>query len=284
LQLSDEYEVVLRPEAGWLSIDVAAIWRYRDLIVLLVRRDFVAKYTQTILGPAWCIAQPVLTTIVFTLVFGHAIGLSTDGLPPVLFYLCGQLAWNYFSANVAGTSTSLVANLGLLSKVYFPRLVIPIATVISNLLALALELATFFAFFAFFKVAGHSGGFHLSPRVVLLVPLVLQIAALSLGVGLLMAAMTAKYRDLTHAMSLLIQLWMFATPVIYPMSQLPARWRAIALVNPMAPIVEASRRLLLGAGDASPRALVASAITTAVLFSAGVLVFSRVERNFVDAA
>jgi lipopolysaccharide transport system permease protein len=284
MHIGDEYDVVLRPASGWMEVDVAGIWRYRDLVAMLVRRDFVAKYKQTILGPAWFIAQPTLTAVVFTLIFGKAIGLSTDGLPPMLFYLAGQLGWNYFAANVTVTSGALVANLGLLSKVYFPRLVIPIASVISNVLTLVLELAVFGAFYVYFKFVAHAPGFGPAGSVFLLPALILQTALLSLGVGLLIAAATAKYRDLAHLTALLVQLWMFATPVIYPTTQLSARFRWVLALNPMAPMIESYRLLLLGSGTVGAADLMRSTVITAIVLLAGVALFTRVERNFVDIA
>lgn len=274
----------MRPESGWLPTDWAGLWGYRDLLVLLVRRDFVAKYKQTILGPLWFIVQPLLTTIVFTLVFGKAVGLSTDGLPPLLFYLCGQLGWNYFSQTLTLNSTTLVANSALFNKVYFPRLVVPLASLISSLFAFVIELATFAAFYLYFKYGLHNVSFGVAPEVVLLPLLLLQTALLSLGVSLIVSAATAKYRDLTYAATLSTQLWMFLTPVIYPMSRFPAAWRWLLGLNPMAPIVEAYRRLLLGQGTVVPAHEVWSVAATTLLLAAGLLLFSKVEKNFVDVA
>jgi lipopolysaccharide transport system permease protein len=281
---TDTYEIVLRSDRRWLNVDVRSIWQYRDLIGLLVRRDFVSKYKQTILGPLWFIIQPLTMTLVFTVVFGHVAGLSTDGLPPLLFYLCGQLAWNYFAQTFASTSTSLLANAALFSKVYFPRLVVPLAALISNLFAFAIQSATFAVFFVYFKFTPQGGSYGVSWTLLLLPVLVFQTALLSLGVGLLVSALTAKYRDLTHASSLLLQVWMYATPVIYPLSRVPAKWRWLAATNPMTPIVEAYRLVLLGTGVVEVPHVVSSAVITVAVAVVGLLVFGRVEKTFVDIA
>jgi lipopolysaccharide transport system permease protein len=278
----EPFEIVLRPDTGWRSVELASIWQYRDLLSLLVWRDFVSKYKQTVLGPLWFIVQPLSMTLVFTVIFGKVAGLSTDGLPPVLFYLCGQLGWNYFAQNFSANSATFVNNAGLFGKVYFPRLVVPLAALISNLMAFAIQVATFVCFYIYFKYGRGAGGFGMDWHVMLLPLLVLQIAVFSLGVGLVMSALTAKYRDLTHLSALLIQVWLYATPVIYPLSVFPHRWRWVAALNPMTPIVEAFRLILLGVGTVAPLQIVSSIATTAVVTAAGLMLFSRVEKTFVD--
>ena len=217
-------EVILCPETSWLSLELKGIWQYRDLLWLLVWRDFVSKYKQTVLGPLWFIVQPLLLTLTFTIIFGNFAGMPTDGLPPILFYLSGQLGWNYFAQNFSANSATLTNNAGLFSKVYFPRLVVPLSCLISNLCAFAIQLATFFAFFLYFKTV-KSGSFSMDWHVALMPLVVIQTAALSLGVGLLLSSLTAKYRDLTHLSSLLIQIWMYGSSVIFPLSKVPEKWR-----------------------------------------------------------
>ncbi len=277
-----DYEVVLRPDHSWLQVELKGIWQYRDLLSLLVWRDFVSKYKQTILGPLWFIIQPLITSVVFTVIFGNVAKLSTDGLPPLLFYLCGQLGWNYFSQNFGANSTSLVSNAGLFSKVYFPRLVVPLSSLVSSLLTFVIQAATFFAFFVYFKYGLHAGGFHLDWRVVFLPLLVLQSAALSLGLGLIMSSLTAKYRDLVHLTPLLIQLWMYATPVIIPLSKFPEQWQWVVALNPMTSVVECFRLMLLGTGTVSALHLVISIVFTLVSLFAGMVLFGKVEKTFVD--
>lgn len=280
----EPFEITLTPERRWLDLELRGIWQYRDLISLLVWRDFVSKYKQTVLGPLWFVIQPVMMTVVFTVVFGQVAGLPTDGLPTLLFYLCGQLGWNYFAQTFASTSTSLLANAALFSKVYFPRLVVPLAALISNLFAFLIQGATFVAFFIYFKFTPQAASFHLSSYAVLLPLLVIQTAVLSLGVGLIVSAVTAKYRDLSHATTLLVQAWMYATPVIYPLSHVPARWRWVAAVNPMTPIVESYRRVLLGAGTVKTSYQAWSVCATVLLVGAGLLLFGRIQKTFVDIA
>jgi lipopolysaccharide transport system permease protein len=278
----EQFEIVLKPDAGWRSLQLASIWQYRDLLSLLVWRDFVSKYKQTILGPLWFIIQPLSMTLVFTVIFGKVAGLSTDGVPPVLFYLCGQLGWNYFAQNFSSNSATFVANAGLFGKVYFPRLVVPLAALVSNLFAFLIQAATFACFYIYFKYGRGAPGFGMDWHVILLPLLVLQTAILSLGVGLVISALTAKYRDLTHVTALLIQVWMYATPVIYPLSAFPPQWRWVALLNPMTPIVEGFRLLLLGVGTVQPVDVISSVAITAVVTVGGLLLFGRIEKTFVD--
>ena len=280
-----DYELVIRPTRGWLSLNLAEVWRYRDLLVLLVHRDFVAKYKQTILGPAWFVVQPLLTTIVFSVVFGGIAKIPTDGLPPMLFYLAGLLGWNYFAQTFQSISTTLVSNVGLFGKVYFPRLVVPLSVVISNLFAFVLQLATLLVIWIYFKIftgAGQLFGF--SAGIVCLPLVLLQIAALSLGVGLWLSALTAKYRDFGFLSGFIIQIWLYATPVIYPLSQIPEKWRWIAVLNPMTMPVEAIRIMFLGQGTAVGAYALLSVSVTVLSLVSGVLVFNKIEKTFVDTA
>lgn len=286
MQDSTDYEIILRPETSWINLELKGIWHYRDLLFLLVWRDFSTRYKQTVLGPLWFILQPLFMTLVFTVIFGKVAGLSTDGLPPLLFYLCGQLGWNYFAANFNSNSTTLVTNAGLFSKVYFPRLIVPLAALVSNLFTFLIQAATFCAFFLYFKTGTNPGAFHLDWHVVFLPLVLLQTAVLSLGVGLLFSALTAKYRDLTQVMGLLIQVWMYATPVILPLSTIiskcPPKWQWLIALNPMVAIVESFRLMLLGTGTVTPFYLTFSVAVTLLSLVAGVLLFGRVEKTFVD--
>jgi lipopolysaccharide transport system permease protein len=282
VQKEFELEITLRPETSWLSVELKSVWQYRDLLTLLVQRDFVARYAQTVLGPLWFVIQPLLMTVVFTIIFGKVAGLSTDGRPPVLFYLCGQLGWNYFAQSFTTGSATLINNAGLFSKVYFPRLVVPLSALISNLFAFLIQGATFFAFFVYFKYVAGYGNFGLSWYAALLPLLVLHVAALSLGVGLIASAVTVKYRDLAHLTGLLIQVWMYATPVIYPLSKVPSQWRWVAAINPMTPVVEAFRLMLLGTGTVELSHFIFSVTLTILLLAGGLLLFGKVEKTFVD--
>jgi lipopolysaccharide transport system permease protein len=279
----DKYEIVIKPTTGFLRLDLKAVWQYRDLLGLLVHRDFVSKYKQTVLGPVWFVLQPLLTTLVFTLIFSGVAKIPTDGLPPALFYMCGLLGWSYFAQTFTSTSATLVVNAGLFGKVYFPRLVVPLSAVIANMMAFCLQLATFLGFYIYYKLFTPLGtGFGVSGSLVWLPLLLLQIGALSLGVGLCLSAVTAKYRDFTFLTPFIVQLWMYATPVIYPLSKIPERWHWLAVLNPMAAIVEAFRLMFLGRGSVAPAyAAVSAAITAAVLLT-GLLIFNKVQKTFVD--
>ena len=280
---SSDYCVVIEPNRSWFRLPWRDLLHYRDLWYLLVRRDFVSKYKQTILGPAWFIIQPLMMTVMFTVVFGRIAKIPTDGLPRMLFYLCGMLAWSYFAACISGTSTIFVTNANLFGKVYFPRLVVPLAVVTSNLIAFAIQLVTFIAFWIFFKFFTDAGThFTLTPYLLALPLLLLQTAAIGLGVGLWMSSLTAKYRDFAHLTGFLTQLWMYATPVVYPLSEVPEKFRWVVSLNPMTGIVETYRYAFLGAGTVEPRYLIGSAVATVLLLVSGVLLFSRTERTFID--
>jgi lipopolysaccharide transport system permease protein len=252
-------------------------------LFLLVHRDFVAKYKQTILGPAWFILQPLLTTVVFAIIFGEVAKIPTDGLPPILFYLTGLLGWNYFAQTFQSTSGTLVANSGLLGKAYFPRLVVPLSVIISNFFAFALQLATLLAVWIYFKLfTGAGGQFGFSVGIVWFPLTLVHVAALSLGAGLWLSALTAKYRDLAFLSGFIIQIWMYATPVIYPLSQIPEKWRWISALNPMTMLVEAIRVMFLGQGTIVIAYLAMSVATTIALLLSGLLIFNKVEKTFID--
>jgi lipopolysaccharide transport system permease protein len=276
--------VVIQPTRGLLHVDWRGLVEYRDLLLLLVRRDFVSKYKQSILGPAWFVIQPLFTTIVFTVIFGNVAQLPSDGMPKMLFYLCALVPWNYFAANINNTSTTFTSNIGLFGKVYFPRLIIPASVVTSNLITFAIQLVTFLGFFIYFKFFSAAGPL-IKPNLELaFIPLLLlQIAAISLGFGLLISALTVKYRDLVYAMTFLVQLWMYATPVVYPLSMVTSlKWRIVAAINPMTAVVESFKHAFLGVGTVSLRYTAISVGVTLVVLFLGLAFFSRAERTFVD--
>lgn len=281
----EDYEIIIAPNRGWMTIDWRAIWEYRDLLLLLVRREFLSKYKQTILGPAWFVINPLFTTIVFTVVFGKVAQIPTDGIPPVLFYLCGLLGWNYFSQVVSTGASTFQSHSALFTKVYFPRLTVPLSVVISTLCAFGLQLVTFLAFYAYYKVFVPEAA-SLSPtwHLVFLPLLILQIAALSLGVTLWMSAATAKYRDLLHLNQFIMQLWMYATPIIYPLSKIPAKWAWLVWLNPMCTVVESFRLCLLGRGTIPAGSLIVSIIFTIVIFITGIMFYQKTERTVADIA
>ncbi|MES2695362.1 MAG: ABC transporter permease [Verrucomicrobiota bacterium] len=273
---------VIRSNSSWLNLEWRSLVAYRDLLWLLVQRDFTSKYKQTILGPIWFFLNPLITTAVFTLVFARVIGVSTDGVPPMLFYLCGMLGWTYFSNVLTATSNALVGNAGLFSKVYFPRLIPPLAVTLSNLLSLGIQLITFVGFYVYYLNA--EGSTLPRPNVTwLLFPvLILHMAALGLGIGLILSALTAKYRDLQHVQAFIVNIWMYLTPIIYPLSRFPEKWQWFAAINPMTSIVEAMRLMFLGGGSFVLPAYLLSVGMSALFLLVGLLIYQRAARTFVD--
>lgn len=274
------WDLIIRPKRHWLDIDLREIWEYRDLIVLFVRRDFVARYKQTILGPFWFILSPLLSTIIYTIVFANIARIPTDGTPPMLFYLSGMIAWNYFAACLGATSGTFLSNAGIFGKVYFPRLVSPIAAIISNLMQFGIQFLLFVVVYIVFVAKGYTPSFNYT---LLLLPLYLtMLAALGFGVGIIISSLTVKYRDLSNLMGFGVQLWMYATPVIYPASAVPAEYRMFVYYNPVAPLVEAFKFGLTGAGSFNTGMLLYSAIVTTLLIVIGIGLFNKVENTFMD--
>lgn len=273
-------QTIISPLRGWFDWRLGQLWRYRDLITLFVWRDFVSVYKQTILGPLWHILRPVLTTLIYTVVFARMAGLSTDGAPPFLFYMAGQLVWMYFASCLENISKTFTGNTQLLGKVYFHRLVIPVSLLLSNLIAFAIQLVPFLILLVVYY--GGSASPHVT-RWILAVPLVLVVlAGYALGAGIILCALTTRYRDLNHLVSFGIQLLMFLTPVIYPISAVPLRYRSLAELNPLTPLVETFRLGFLGVGTVTIDRIVASALIMMVVVAAGLMMFTRVERTFMD--
>jgi lipopolysaccharide transport system permease protein len=274
------WDMIIRPQRDWWDLHLDELWRYRDLIQLLVWRDFVAYYKQTILGPLWYLVQPVMTTVVFSIIFGEIAKLSTDGLPPFLFYLAGNTVWSYFSACMVSTSNTFSANSGIFGKVYFPRLSIPVSVVISNLISFGIRLGMFCLFLIYFLLIGidiHPNWWMLSLPL-----LVLIMALMGLGIGIIISSLTTKYRDLQQLVGFGVTLLMYATPVIYPLSTIQDKWRWVIMANPMTPIVEVFRRSFLGVSALDPIWLWYSAAFSVIVFLAGALIFSHVENTFMD--
>ena len=271
---------VIEPHGSLFDLKLRELWAYRDLVVLFVRRDFVAQYKQTILGPAWHIIQPLFTTVIFTIVFGKIAQISTDGLPPFLFYMGGTVIWTYFANVLTDTSNTFVRNAAIFGKVYFPRLAVPVSNLVSKLIAFAIQFVFFLGFIAWFALTGSD----VSPNVwVLLTPVLLvMMAALALGLGVIVSSMTTRYRDLAVLVSFGVQLLMYASPIIYPLSTLPEKWQSWMALNPIAPIVEAFRYAYLGAGTVDLAMLGYSAAVIGVILFIGIVMFNRVERTFMD--
>ncbi len=278
--LPDEWTMILRPKRSLLDINLKELWQYRDLIMLFVKRDFVSKFKQTILGPLWFIIQPLLTTIMFTIIFGNIAGIPTNGIPKILFYMTGIVGWTYFSTCLNETSQTFIKNASIFGKVYFPRLALPISVVISNLVSFVIQFVFLLFFLAYFMIKGSD----VSPNyLVLWIPfLVLLMAGLGLGFGIIISSLTTKYRDLTHLVTFGVTLWMYATPIIYPLSGIPEKYRIFVLANPMTAVVETFKTALLGVGQINYLHLLYSFCFTIVLLIVGVIIFNKVEKTFMD--
>lgn len=286
--------MIITPHHKLWSVDFKEIWRYRDLITLFVKRNIIVQYKQTILGPLWYIIQPVLTVIMNMVVFGGIAKMSTDGIPQPLFYMAGNVCWFYFSDCLNQTSSTFTANQSMFGKVYFPRLVVPISTVMSNLLRFGIQLALFVAMYLYFFAYGTSIHFGLlvpsAPFIVnvfvfvfVFVLLVIMLAGLGLGFGILISSMTTKYRDLTILFTFIVQLWMYATPIVYPMSMVTnEKLRTIIMLNPLSSVIETFKYVTLGQGYFSWLALGYSFVFMCVLLLLGIVIFNKVQRSFMD--
>lgn len=276
----DEWSLVIKPQHGWLDLHLSDLWRYRDLIAMFVRRDFVSLYKQTLLGPLWFVIQPLLTTLTFTVIFGNIAQLSTDGLPKILFYMSGITAWNYFADCLTKTSETFNANANIFGKVYFPRLAVPVSIVISNLIKFGIQLGLFLGFYIFFLVRGTE----IAPTsAILLVPfLLLLMAGLGLGSGIIVSSLTTRYRDLRFLVQFGTQLLMYTTPVIFPLSSIPEQYRWVMVANPMTAIIETFRYAFLGTGTISWGMLGYSAVVTFLILGLGIVLFNHVEKTFMD--
>ena len=278
---NEQWTEVIAPQAHLLDLKLRDVWRYRDLLIMFVKRDFVSTYKQTILGPLWFFIQPLLTTITYMIIFGNIAKISTDGLPMTLFYMAGITLWNYFSECLNKTATVFKDNANIFGKVYFPRLVMPLSIVVSNLVRLGIQFILFLLFWAWFLIKGDN---HLHPNLyILLTPyLIVLMALLALGAGMMISAMTTKYRDLIFLLTFGIQLMMYATPVIYPMSSLPAKYAWLIKANPLSVLIETFRYAFTGSGEFSWLSLGYSTLFALVLLTGGTIIFNKVERSFMD--
>ncbi|MDX9992335.1 MAG: ABC transporter permease [Anaerolineales bacterium] len=277
----ESWDMIIQPQRGLFDLRLGELWKYRDLVLLFVRRDFVSVYKQTILGPLWYLIQPLLTTITFTVIFGQIASLPTDGLPQFLFYMSGTVVWAYFAECLNKTSNTFVQNANLFGKVYFPRMAVPVSILLSNLITFGIQFGMFLAFVAFFALSGTT----ITPNwlwIALSPILVAMMAGLGLGFGIIISSLTTKYRDLRFLVQFGVQLLMYATPVIYPVSAIPQRFQWIIQANPMTPIVEAFRYAFLGAGTVNLGHLLYSFGFMLVVVFIGAVIFNRVEQTFMD--
>lgn len=278
--MDNQWTTIIKPKTKLLDLNLKELWQYKDLIVMFVKRDFKTMYKQTILGPLWIIINPMLTTIMFTIVFGGIANISTDGMPQFVFYMAGNTVWSYFSTCLTKTSNTFISNSAVFGKVYFPRLVTPISTVISGLINFGVQFAMFIAFVTFYAITGDAVQLNL---YILLTPLLLiMIAMLALGFGIIISSLTTKYRDLAVLVTFGVQLWMYATPVVYPISQIPIKWRNLMLLNPVSPIIETFRYAFLGSGSIPWLYLGISVITTFIVLFIGIVLFNKVQKTFMD--
>lgn len=285
-QTKQNWTTIIRPRTGWMDINLKELWHYRDLVTMFVKRSFTTMYKQTILGPLWILLNPLITTVIFTVVFGNIAGLAEAGVPSFLFYMASNTIWSLFAACITGTANTFVANAGLFGKVYFPRLTMPISQVIISLINMMIQMLMFSIFWVWFYFFGHQyGNFSLSPWAAALPLVILIVMVLGLGVGIIVSSLTTKYRDLAIAVSFGVQLWMYATPVVYSFTEITAGSPRLALLmrlNPMTEPVQVFRKALLGCGEVSVGWLVYSGCFALVMLAIGVVLFSRIEKTFMD--
>lgn len=270
----------IKSQESLFSINLKEVWQYRDLLLMLVKRDYVTFYKQTILGPIWFFIQPALTTLVYVILFGRLAGLSTDGTPQIAFYLAGITIWNYFSESLTKTSTVFKDNAAMMGKVYFPRLIMPLSIVVSALMKFGIQFALFIAAVLYFTFVEKS----IQPNIwILATPyLLLLMASFSLGLGMIFSSLTTKYKDLVFLLTFGIQLFMYATPVVYSMSSIPEKYQWLVLANPLTPIFECFRYGFLGSGSFDPSSLLLSSGITVVVLTLGIVIFNKVEKSFMD--
>lgn len=281
----EDFSTIIQPQTKWFDLKLKQVLEYRDLIFLFVKRNFVSKYKQTVLGPIWAVIQPLLTTVVFTLVFGNIAGLAPGGIPSFIFYLSGTILWTYFSSCLTQTANTFVANSHIMGKVYFPRLVMPISTVFSEMIGLAIQYVFLIIFLVYYTVTGQ--GVHPNLWILMTPLMILQLAVLSLGFGIIVSALTTKYRDLAMLVAFGTQLWMYASPIAYDMFSMGAfapggKWHALYMCNPITSIVNLFRYGYLGIGTMEWNYYFIGWATTIVIFLIGVVLFNRIEKTFMD--
>ncbi|WP_288735336.1 ABC transporter permease [uncultured Phocaeicola sp.] len=278
--MENKWDIEIKPKKKLLDVDIKGIWKYRDLYRMYVKRDIVTVYKQTILGPLWFLIQPIFTTIMYMFVFGGLAGISTDGAPQPLFYMSGILLWNYFNSAFMVSSNVFTTNASVFGKVYFPRLVVPLSGITSNLIKFGIQLVLFILMYLYYWAQG--ADLHINWTLVLFPFLVFLIAFHAMSWGLIISALTTKYRDLTQLVTFGIQLFMYATPVIYPLSAAPEKYRDLISLNPLTPIFEAFKYSCMGCGSLDWGGLLYSTVFMCITLFLSVVIFSRVERNFMD--
>lgn len=276
----DHYSTHIKAKTGWFDIDIKELFKYKDLVFLFFKRNYATRYKQTILGPLWLILNPLITVTLYAFVFGNLAGLSTDGIPQFVFYLCSNALWTFFSTSLTQTSATFTANAAIMGKVYFPRLVMPISSVITGMLDLAIQLGMLVVIMIGYAVTGYH--FNIDPTVLLAPVIILQAGILGLGCGIIIAALTTKYRDLVVLVGFGVQLWMYATPVVYTAGLIPNKYMSIYMLNPMSPIMECWRSAVIGSGKFLWGYWGISWMITLIVLFIGVILFSKIEKTFMD--
>lgn len=276
----NDWDLIISPKKKAFELNLDKIWKYRDLLALFVRRDFVAFYKQTILGPLWFFIQPIITTITFTVIFGNIAKISTDGVPQVLFYMSGITLWNYYADCITKTSKTFLENQALFGKVYFPRIIVPLSVVITNLLKFLIQFCLLLLLWTYYLTT--SSGVEPKSALFLIPIMILIMALLGLGIGMIISSLTTKYRDLSFLVVFGVQLMMYASPIVYPLSTVPQSYKWLIMINPMSSIIETFKYGLLGKGEFEPLWLCYSAGVSIAIFIVGLLIFNRVEKSFID--
>jgi lipopolysaccharide transport system permease protein len=277
----ENWDQIIKPQSNWFNFRMGEIVRFKDLLFLFVKRDFVAAYKQTILGPIWFFIQPIITSLTFTVIFGNLAKISTDGMPQILFYMCGVTLWNYFSDTLTKTADTFTANANIFGKVYFPRMIVPLSVVFSNLLKMGVQFLLFILFWLYYVAKGNV--IHPNYALLLIPILVIMMGALGLGFGVIISSLTTKYRDLKFLVVFGVQLLMYASPIVYPLSIVPQKYKWIILANPTTSIIETFKYAFLGVGEFNWVYLSYSMVFTVVLLMFGLLIFNKVERSFMDS-
>jgi lipopolysaccharide transport system permease protein len=280
MQQQEHWDLTINPHSKWYDLRIKEIFRYKDLLFLFVKRDFVSIYKQTILGPLWFFIQPIITAITFTVIFGNLAKISTDGLPQILFYMCGITLWNYFADTLTKTADTFSSNANIFGKVYFPRMIVPLSVVLSNLIKLGIQFLLFLGIWIYYLI--QTDLIHPNKMLVLIPFLIILIGFMALSFGIIISSLTTKYRDLKFLVTFGIQLMMYASPIVYPLSIVPEKYKWIIIANPVTSIIETFKYAFLGVGEFSWLYLGYSTLFTIVLFMIGLVIFHRVEKSFMD--
>ena len=280
MQKEEHWDLTIKPQTHWYDLRIKEIFKYKDLLLLFVKRDFISIYKQTILGPLWFFIQPIITAITFTVIFGSLAKISTDGLPQILFYMCGITLWNYFADTLTKTADTFSSNVNIFGKVYFPRMIVPLSVVVSNLIKLGIQFLLFLCIWIYYLI--QTDLIHPNKMLVLIPYLIVLIGFMALSFGIIISSLTTKYRDLKFLVTFGIQLMMYASPIVYPLSIVPEKYKWIIIANPVTSIIESLKYAFLGVGEFNWFYLGYSTLFTIVLFMIGLVIFHRVEKSFMD--